>query len=282
MKKVVLVTGATGAIGSSLFDLLSGDFDKVVYGINTTFEKDRILKIDLRCKGSVEDLISTIRPDIIYHLASIYSNDIDESYATNVLPSKYIYEAINKNRLNTRVLVAGSAAEYGFVVDEENPISEKHLTNPLSAYGLTKLWQTQQALFYSRMGLDVVIARIFNVIGKNLSDNLFVGRVEKKIDDLLSGAIKYIELGNLDGIRDYISVADAVKQMVSIANYGAPGNIYNVGSGKPVSMKNVLSNLLNERGLDFSIIKPNYFVTKPHIEVKSIFADMTKTNRLIK
>ena len=91
----------------------------------------------------------------------------------------------------SRVLLVGSSAEYGNIEEGESPISELHPLNPTSIYGLTKIFQTHLMRLYVELhGLDIVMARVFNLNGKGISDKLFIGSLYKQIKDFKSNKIK--------------------------------------------------------------------------------------------
>jgi len=148
----------------------------------------------------------------------------------------------------------GSAAEYGVVRLEENPIREDRVLNPVSIYGLTKAWQTQLAGYYASSGVDVVVARVFNLDGPRLSERLFIGRLQKQIAEVLACQKTVIELGPLTAIRDYVSTDEAADQVLAIAEHGETGRVYHVASGLPVKMRDILVRYLSIHKLDASIV----------------------------
>lgn len=280
MKRKVLVTGSTGALGLALTSQLVTDTNNfIVFAPNRMDNQDRL---DLGNRDQIFLTIDRIRPDLIINLAATYSNEFEEAYTVNVSASRHILEAIKTYGLNTRVVLIGSAAEYGAVKAEENPIIESHVLRPTSIYGITKAWQTELAYYYSSLGMDVVVARIFNLVGPNLSDRLFAGKMHKQIKEVLSGSRLNLEFGALSAIRDYLTIDKAVKQLLSITNFGESGLVYHVASGQPTSMRALLLRELEANGLDESIIiEDSKLTNRLGFDVPSIYADITKTNDLI-
>ena len=130
----------------------------------------------------------------------------------------------------------GSAAEYGAIRPEDNPVKESQPLNAASVYGLTKVFQTSLMSYYcNRNNMDIVMARTFNLLGRGLSSNLFVGRLLEQVEAFKKGEQPFIELGNLDNYRDYIPIAEAVKNYARIMDFGEAGTVYHVASGKPDS-----------------------------------------------
>jgi GDP-4-dehydro-6-deoxy-D-mannose reductase len=185
---------------------------------------------------------------------------------------------VKQKSLKTRVVIIGSAAEYGVVNIAENPIRESRLLAPVSVYGLSKSWQSQLIGLYRSAGLDVLGARVFNLYGCGISDLLFAGRVQNQIRDVLDGKKESIEVGQLTAVRDYISTEDAAIQLLAIIQRGLPGEIYHVASGVPVTMQEILQRQLTAVGLSFSIVKESaQFSNRSGYDVPMIYADISKT-----
>jgi len=276
----VLVTGSSGSLGQAIIDRLN---KAATYHIVATSRDggDGYTQLDVCDTKQLTELICEIKPELILHLAATFDNDFDKAYAVNVDATKNILEAVLLSESNSRVLLVGSAAEYGVILPEENPVSEDHVLNPVSVYGLTKAWQTQLAGVYYARGVDVVVARVFNLYGDNVSERLFVGRLQKQIDDVLSGRKTVIELGSLSASRDYVSVDEAAAQIVTIAKSGESGQIYHVASGKVVVMRDMLLRLLKKNKLDVSIVRESEELSnRSGYDVPVIYADMTKASKL--
>lgn len=216
MSRRVLITGASGTLGQALMTRLAANpSDVVIFAPSRSNDCD---PLDLRHRDQIVHTIERTRPDLIMHLAATFSNDFDEAYAVNVNATRHMLKAAEDSGLSTRIVLIGSAAEYGLVSVEENPIVEGRVLRPVSIYGMTKAWQTELAYVHAIRGVDVVVARIFNLIGSGLSERLFIGRLYKQVDELLRGERVRIEVGPLSAVRDYISIDDAITQLLVIAD----------------------------------------------------------------
>ena len=185
------------------------------------------------------------------------------------------------NRARTRVVLIGSAAEYGPVRPEENPIPESRFLNPVSVYGLSKAWQSQLLALYAGRGVDVLCARVFNLYGPGVSEGLFAGRLQRRIEDILAGRQTLVEVGPLSAIRDYLSTAEAARLLLMIAELGLAGEVYHLASGVPVAMEEFLRRQLILHGLDQSIVRTAAdFSNHRGYDVPMIYADMRKTKAL--
>ena len=278
----VLITGSSGFTGTHLVKYLQRNSELKISCVTRNKQQDNTGFIcDLTDCNSVENLIQEIKPDRIYHLAGSFTNDYSVDYANNVISTKNILDSLLKSKISCRVLLIGSAAEYGLIKEQDNPVSEDYPFNPASIYGLTKVYQTHLMQFYCQVyDMDIVMARTFNLLGKNISRQLFIGRVYQQIEEYKSGKIDKIILGDLESKRDYIDVQEAVKYYETIMAYGKMGEIYNVGSGNSVRLYDILKAILLEYDLTIDIVETRLKNYANKINVNDIFSDLSKVNLL--
>lgn len=280
MSRRVLITGSTGALGRGLLSRLQWNSSDLI--ALTPGRRNDDEPLDLMDPVQIRRAIERAQPDLILHLAATFSNDFDEAYLVNVAAARHLLEAVEACDRRVRVVLVGSAAEYGAVTPDDNPITEDHVLRPVSVYGLTKAWQTELAYLHASRGVNVVVARIFNLVGPHLSERLFIGRLYKQIDELRLGARTLIEVGPLSAIRDYLSIDDAVLQLLAVSDLGDAGRVYHVASGRPVTMREMLVRELGAHGLDESIVVEGPALSNRRgYDVPAIYADMTQTTALI-
>ena len=87
-------------------------------------------KCDLASSAEIREVIKAVKPDHIYNFAGTFSNNYEIDYQANVLLPKNIFDAILSLDFHSRVLLIGSSAEYGFVQEQDNPITEEHSLRP--------------------------------------------------------------------------------------------------------------------------------------------------------
>jgi GDP-4-dehydro-6-deoxy-D-mannose reductase len=249
-----LITGMTGFIGSHLAEFLlkkgyevSGTvWDKNEMGnIKGIEDKVKIFECDVRDADLVEKVIKESNPDTIYHLAaqSFPTVSWDEpvrTIDTNVLGTTHIFEAIRKIDLKTTVLVACSSAEYGFVSEEEVPVSESHILLPLHPYGVSKVGQDLLAYqYFENFGIKTIRARLFNTTGPRKTNDV-CSDFTSKIVKIEKGEEKQLLVGNLEPKRDITDVEDVVGALWLLCEKGNMGDAYNVCSSKAYRIKDVL------------------------------------------
>ena len=252
----VLMIGSNGALGSALVRALKKNEGAYSFFLTSRNPLDQITEqLDIQDSPSLKRLIIKLMPDFIFNLAVNFSSNIESAIDINVRSSASLLEIVKENTPNCRVLLMGSAAEYGAVTPADNPVAESQPLNPVSVYGLTKSLQTQLVSYYAQLGVNVSVCRIFNLDGPGISESLFVGRLQKEVQEVLSGRKLHIELGSLDSIRDYINIEQAAQQIIDIALKGEAGEIYNVASGIPVKISELLERYLTDNNLPLAVVR---------------------------
>lgn len=273
----MLVTGATGFTGQHLVDLLCCHTAGEIIRAGRK-SGDGIVSMNLADQHEVRRVIESVRPTEIFHCAGAFTNVWELDFSANVEWTRNLLETVRIINPDCRVLLIGSAAEYG------NPpsgaVTETTLLRPVTIYGMTKAIQTVLMEYFCRnSGMDIVMARTFNLFGQGCSPNLFPGRVAEQIERVQQGLQAKIELRSLVSRRDYLDVKDAVCAYARIMNHGKTGEVYNVGSGVPMKMFDLLQRLLLGSGLTM-----NKVTSHPDDQTESslpeVYADITKLSAL--
>jgi GDP-4-dehydro-6-deoxy-D-mannose reductase len=278
-----MVTGANGGFGRILVQWLRQHANEPIWHTDIADKDDELyIKCDMGNADAIRTLIKQVRPRRIFHLAGSFSNSYDVDYQVNALSARHLCETLKAECIETRLILIGSAAEYGHVLPHENPVREDHVLQPVSIYGLTKAIQTHFATYYAQHhAVNVVVARLFNLHAPGLSERLFIGRVEQLIARFKREEINVIEVGNLESQRDYLKIGDAISQLLLIADKGKAGEVYHMASGRPVRMRDLLADMLAEAHLNMSVVREGQPADgKISYDIPIIYADMSKTNGL--
>lgn len=281
----ILITGSDGFTAHHLIELLSNEKKTSLFTCDLRHrpQKNNHFVCDLSDPLKTYNLLKETKPDQIYNLAGTFSNNYETDYKTNVITTKNLLDSILILRKKCRVLLIGSSAEYGWVTKLQPAINEDEHLNPVSIYGLTKVFQTYLMKYYATVHkLNVLMARPFNLMGNRMSDNLFLGKLEKQIAEYKKGNINNIFLGNLQNKRDYLEVTKAVRLYKLIMDSGIRGEVYNVGSGKSIKIYGLMKLILEKNGLSTKIVKHKKQVSPLKHDVAELRADMSKTLKLYK
>ena len=168
MNKKILICGINGYLGAAMARYLRRLRNgPIVYGIARRASKygnAAIFACDLNQTSRLKNILRDIRPDIIFHFAGGRLGDDRKTFDANFTTTKNLLETLKRLGLTNkpRVIVPGSAAEYGNI-QGQGLIAEHCLPRPLGWYGFVKLLQTDLGLFFARQGLDVIVARMYNI-----------------------------------------------------------------------------------------------------------------------
>lgn len=263
----VLVTGATGMIGSHLLAQLRESPPGAVVGtlfggggVPPAQGPHRMLPLDVRDGAAVRDCIAAERPAVIYHLAaqSLPTVSWVEPWLTldtNVQGTVNVFEAVQHVRAtldaayDPMVVVACSSAEYGASMTPERvPVDEDAPLLPLHPYGVSKVAQDLLAFQYWRnRRIRCVRARLFNTTGPGKRDDVvsdFAARVAR-----IRSAGGRLRAGNLDARRAILDVRDTVAALRLLAERGAPGEAYNVSGDDAVRIGDLIPILARLAGV---------------------------------
>lgn len=285
-----LVTGGAGFIGSHIVDNLvrRGHKVRVLDDLSsgTTANISGHLKagvVDF-VKGNVKDSKTTrdaLRGiDGVIHLAAIVSvpfsmKNPSATRAVNVDGTANVLESCLESSVSRFVFVS-SCAVYG--ESEYLPIDEAHPTNPISPYASSKLDGENQCRVYEKKGkLEVVILRLFNVYGPRQRGGDYCG----VITSFLEKAKKDLPLtvyGDGSQLRDFVYVQDIADAASAALEADIVGyRIFNIGSGKPVSINELAKSVLNVSGKNLEIL---HEAPRPG-DIKQSVADISKARQTL-
>ncbi|MDH5533936.1 MAG: GDP-mannose 4,6-dehydratase, partial [Candidatus Pacebacteria bacterium] len=187
-----------------------------------------------------------IQPDHIYHLASISSvgdsfTNIDSVIQSNIAIQINILRAVQKYSPKARLLCITSAEQYA---PSKAPLSESSPIAPSNPYGVSKATQDMLAGVYSKLDLDIIIARPFNHIGERQKTSFAIPAFASQISKIEKGQQQELKVGNLNAIRDFTDVKDMVRAYYLLMRKGISGQVYNIGSGHGIKVADVLESLI--------------------------------------
>lgn len=260
--KRVLITGITGFAGSHLADYVLADHPGVeVHGtyrwrsrrenIEHLEGRVRLVECDLGDTTGVTRALVESRPDAIFHLAAqsfvpTSWHSPAETFHVNVTGQIHLFEAIRALGIDPVVQLACSSEEYGLVLPHETPITESNPLRPLSPYAVSKVAQDFLGYQYFRSyGLRAVRTRGFNHEGPRRGEVFVMSNFARQIAAIEAGAQEpVIRVGNLDAVRDFTDVRDMVRAYWLAATRATPGEVYNIASGKGITIRAMLDQLL--------------------------------------
>lgn len=233
------------------------------------FRSIRLIPFHLAHPQSIQDALDLAQPQVLFHLAGYSSvrgsfSQPAETFQANCRGLENLLEALRTVRPDCRFIFAGSADEYGLQIASEEhyrwaldafgsvfppptripelPIDELNPLRPLSPYAVSKVYGDYLSrAYWNAYNLPCLVARLFNHEGPGRGEGFVTSSIIRQCQQLVCRETDRIHIGNVCAFRDWSHVADIVQGYRALAENGAPGEAYVLGSGR---MNSVLAYLL--------------------------------------
>jgi len=268
-----LITGVTGMVGSHLADFLLEHTDWDIYGacrwrspldnvahlLDRANRKDRVFfeYADLNDQVSLLNLVRNVRPDYIFHLAAqsypqtSFTAPID-TINTNILGTCRLIEAVRAvGGCDPVIHVCASSEVFGKIPYEKKPeggIHEECPFHPASPYAISKVGTDLLGRYYAQAyGMKIMTTRMFTHTGPRRGDVFHESTFAKQIAMIEQGQIPpVVKVGNLDSLRTYADVRDAVRAYYMLVTVNPiPGEYYNIGGNYTCTVGDTLRTLIS-------------------------------------
>lgn len=254
----VFITGATGFAGSHLVDALLAEghdlfalvHEATSHQVLPSHDHTHPVIGDLLDPAALVEAVAAARPEVIIHLAgqAYPARSWDDPAGTLAVnaggTANLLRAAVAYGR--PRVVVVTSAEIYGPLSAGDLPLTEETQPHPRHPYGVSKLAAGELVrAYWERYGLPAIEARPFNHIGPRQAKGFVVPDFASQLAAIRLGRQKpVIHVGNLEPQRDFTDVRDVAAAYWRLALAGRPGQAYLICSGRPVSVRFLLDNLI--------------------------------------
>ena len=234
MSGSIAVTGANGFVGGHLLTRLGARAVSV--------------EADVMDSEALGKAIADAAPEAVVHLAAASSvaaswSDAAEPWRVNALGTVNLLEAVRANAPDARVLVVSTGDVYGQADDVPTPETAPY--RPLSPYAASKAAAELAAEQFRRAGSDVVVVRAFQHEGPGRDERFAVGSWAAQIARAEEAGRGTVLVGDLSPRRDITDVRDVTRAYESLLDASILADTYNLASGRPVAMRNVLETLVS-------------------------------------
>jgi len=289
-----LITGVTGSGGSYLAEhILKKDKNIRIFGLYRSngyknlfkkVSKKRIsfLRTDLKNFYQLKKILKKTNPDIVFHIAS--NADVRLSFdkpieitSNNNLITVNLLEAVRQLNQNPIIIICSTSEVYGAVTKKDIPIKENQKISPVNPYAVSKTFQDLLSqVYFKSFGLRIIITRMFSYTNAR-RNNLFQTSFANQIAKIEMGKQKQLKHGNLESIRTFVDIDDAMEAYWLAAKKGKIGEIYNIGGNKIVTVKQFLKELIK-----LATCKINHYVDKKLLRPQDVtlqIPDVRKFNK---
>lgn len=284
----ILVTGITGFVGSHMADYLLKNIPNIqIYAtrrwrskeenIKHLFGDERVIfeECDLLDRGSLSRIIDISKPDIVYHFAAQSFPETSfltpaTTLTTNIIGTTNLMEELRiakqRNICNPTIVSVSSSEVYGNPNEDEVPITEQNSIRAANPYSISKVGHDLMSQYYAKAyDMKVIITRMFSHEGarrgKRFALSSFAHQIveaEKKKDfpkDFPpSFPIYPVKHGNLDSVRTYNHIEDAVEAYWLAVDSCDYGEVYNIGGDYTCTVGDALDMLISKS------IQPKAFI----------------------
>ena len=271
--KSTFITGITGFVGSHMVDYLLKNTDDHIYGFKRWMEDttniDHIIDNprvtiyggDLMDYASVDRAVKLSNPDKVFHFAaqsfpeSSFKNPIVTLH-TNVLGTTHLLESIKANNMDPVIISVSTSEVYGMPEPHEIPITEKNPIRAANPYSISKVGHDLMSQYYHKaFGMKIITTRMFSHEGARRGKEFAVSSFARQIAMGELNGIHEVRHGNLDSVRTYNHIDDAIKAYWLCSESTRYGEIYNIGGDETCKVGDVLDALIKKSGLPFKKIK---------------------------
>jgi len=277
----VLITGITGMVGSHLAEYILNSHPPVeIHGLirwrspldNIRHIRSKVILhlAELRDLKSLVLLLSKVKPDWIFHLAaqSYVKSSFDapaDTIHTNVIGTTNLLDAVCITEIDPKIHICSSSEVYGQVKEDEIPIRETNTFRPASPYAVSKVGEDMIGLqYFLSYGIKTIRTRMFTHTGPRRGDIFAESAFAKQIAEIEAGIRPNpIRVGNLNSVRTFADVRDAVRAYWLLLERCPPGEVYNIGGNRTMTVGEMLEILKGmarckiEHEVDPALLRPS-------------------------
>jgi GDPmannose 4,6-dehydratase/GDP-4-dehydro-6-deoxy-D-mannose reductase len=277
----ILITGITGMVGSHLAEYALAEHPDVeVHGLvrwRSPLEHIRAIQhrlmlheAELRDLHSMVRLLAEVRPDWIFHLAaqSYVSSSFQapaDTLHTNVIGTTNLLDAVRLNGLDPKIHICSSSEVYGQVREDEVPITESNEFRPASPYAVSKVGEDMVAQqYFLSYRIRTIRTRMFTHTGPRRGDVFAESAFAKQVAEIEAGVRENpLLVGNLDSVRTFADVRDAVRAYWLLLEKCPGGEVYNIGGertmlvGEMLEILKAMARCKVQHAVDPALVRPS-------------------------
>ena len=269
----VFITGITGFVGSHMADYILEHTDDHIYGFKRWMEDttniDHIIDNprvtlyggDLMDYASIDRAVKLSNPDKVFHFAaqsfpeSSFKNPIVTLH-TNVLGTTHLLESIKVNEIDPVIVSVSTSEVYGNPEPHEIPITENNPIRPANPYSISKVGHDLMSQYYHKAyGMKIITTRMFSHEGARRGKEFAVSSFARQIAIGEKTGVYEIRHGNLDSVRTYNHIADAIKAYWLCSESDRYGEVYNIGGDETCLVGEALDALIAKSNKPFKKIQ---------------------------
>ena len=271
----ILITGGTGFVGSHMIDyILDNEIDVRIYATKRWMEDTKnldhidderfqFIDCDLIDGMSVQRAIEISKPNKVFHFAAQSFPEVSFkipviTLQTNVIGTTHLFESIKDSRYNPTIVSISSSEVYGNPNEDEIPITEDNPIRPADPYSISKVGHDLMSQYYYKAyGMNIITTRMFSHEGARRGKQFALSSFAYQIvqnEKLIKNDCQ-IRHGNLDSVRTYNHIEDAIKAYWLCSESNRYGEVYNIGGDYTCTVGEALDMLISKSKISDALTK---------------------------
>ena len=271
----ILVTGGTGFVGSHMIDyILNNKTNVKIYATkrwmedtknvdHITDDRFEFIDCDLIDGASVKRAIDISKPDKVFHFAAQSFPEVSFkipviTLQTNVIGTTHLLESIKESDFDPVVVSISSSEVYGNPKEDEIPIKETNPIRPANPYSISKVGHDLMSQYYhNAYGMKIIITRMFSHEGARRGKQFALSSFAHQIvqnEKLIKNNCE-IRHGNLESVRTYNHIEDAIKAYWLCSESDRYGEVYNIGGDYTCTVGDALDMLISKSTISDALFK---------------------------
>ena len=260
----ILITGITGFVGSHMADYILSNTNAKIFGtkrwmedttnIKHLLDNSRVVLIDcdLLDGMSITRAVDISDPDIVFHFAAQSFPEVSFktpviTLQTNIVGTVNLFEAIRMHKCNPNIVSVSSSEVYGMPKENEIPIKESNPIRPANPYSISKVGHDLMSRYYfDAFDMKIITTRMFSHEGARRGKEFALSSFAYQIAKAEKTNGPYIVYhGNLDSVRTYNHIDDAVEAYWICSQSDKFGEVYNIGGDDTCTVGGALNKLIS-------------------------------------
>ena len=273
----ILITGGTGFVGSHMIDyILDNETDVKIYATKRWMEDTKnvdhinddrfeFVDCDLLDGMSVKRAVEISKPDKVFHFAAQSFPEVSFkipviTLQTNVIGTTHLLESIKESDYNPVIVSISSSEVYGNPEEHEIPITEDNPIRPANPYSISKVGHDLMSQYYhNAYGLKIITTRMFSHEGarrgKQFALSSFAYQIVKNEKIPFYDYDCEIRHGNLNSVRSYNHIEDAIRAYWMCSESQRYGEVYNIGGDTTCTVGDALDMLISKSTISDALVK---------------------------